>query len=194
MTRRSFESALMLEIEASGIFGRKVRLDRQRRADACAAHARRPRKTSCRDSRTVSQLRVDAACTTAPPPPRPPRAPTDSRSAACRLQRQDGTRSPPRPRPPAISASRDQHHVEPHEPVLELGDHRRRRVAGDPLPDPALHGGDEVDDPGADRDARASGSRRWTDARSATRWPPRARRSARRSAGDRAATVTSSGG
>ena len=37
--------------------------------------------------------------------------------------------------------------------MLKLGDHRRRRVAGGPLPEAALHRGDEVEDPGADRDA-----------------------------------------
>ncbi len=34
--------------------------------------------------------------------------------------------------------------------MLELGDHRRRRVAGGTFPEAALHRGDEVDDPGTD--------------------------------------------
>ena len=52
-----------------------------------------------------------------------------------------------------MSVERDEHDVEPHEAVLELGDHRGRRVAGGALPEAAVHGGDEVEDPRADGDA-----------------------------------------
>ena len=54
----------------------------------------------------------------------------------------------------------DEHDIEPHEAVLELGHHRRRRVAGGTLPQTALHRGDEVDDPRADGDAQRQDRRR----------------------------------
>ena len=56
-------------------------------------------------------------------------------------------------RPAAIERERDEHDVEPHQAVLELGDHRGRRVAGRALPDAAVDGRDEVEDPRADRHA-----------------------------------------
>ena len=89
-----------------------------------------------------------------PPRPRAPRAPTDSRSAA---RDRDAEPHPDRrrdARPRSDQRQRDEHDVEPDEAVLELGDHRRRRVAGGALPEAALDGGDEVDDPGADGDAQ----------------------------------------
>ena len=49
---------------------------------------------------------------------------------------------------------RDEHCIESNQTVLEFRDHRRRCVRSDPLPDAALHGGDEADDPGADRHAQ----------------------------------------
>ena len=111
------------------------------------------RRTSCRGSRTCPSSSLTKRARERSRPPRAPRAPTDSADAASRRRRRAATRSPPSASRASDQRQRDQHDVEPHEPVLELRDHRRRRVAGGALPDPALHGGDEVDDPGADRDA-----------------------------------------
>ena len=114
---------------------------------------------------------------------------------AARGRRRRGASRSPRPRARARRATqRDQHDVEPHQPVLELGDHRGRRVAGDALPQPAVHRGDEVDDPGADRHAQRHdrGRRRMIGQR---RRRGRERdRQRRRSARGRRATAPSSGG
>ena len=67
--------------------------------------------------------------------------------------RRAAARSAANARPGRHQRERDQHHVEPDQAVLKLRDHRRRRVTGGALPDAALHGGDEVEDPGADRHA-----------------------------------------
>ncbi len=140
----------MFQIEPSGIFGRKVRLDGQWRADAferplvgfgerVAAilgrvparidqrERQRRRRRERREPNRLTQAAGDCNAKTGPDSP-------ESKTA------QDQGRC-------------DQHDVEPHESVLELGHHRRRRVAGGALPDPTLYGGDEVDDPGSYRDA-----------------------------------------
>ena len=67
-----------------------------------------------------------------------------------------------RTRPEAMSVAATSTTDEPDEAVLELGHHRRRRVAGRSLPPAAVDGRDEAQDPRAHRRAeRQDGRRRW---------------------------------
>ena len=153
---------------------------------------RRLRRTSSSGSPDVSQLGVDERARKQRRQRRARRA-RPIRARAAGRRRRAATRSRRgrgRRRSSASAISTTSSRIEA---VLELGDHRRRRVAGGALPDAALDRRDEVEDPGADRDAERQdrGRRRMLGDRRGRR--PRARSSGRRSAGGRATTVASSG-
>ncbi len=61
--------------------------------------------------------------------------------------------------PATTSAAAARTMLKSDEAVLELGDHRGRRVLGGALPDAAMDGGDEIQDPGADGDRQRRRSR-----------------------------------
>ena len=124
---------------------------RNGRADLLQRVFVRVAKTSCRGFRTgpsspSTSVDADRRAPRARPRARPTRTRAAGPATPRRIHTAASAESPDR------EHDRDEHDVEAHEPVLEFGDHRRRRVAGRALPPAALHGRDEVHDPGADRD------------------------------------------
>ena len=149
MTRRSFESARCSRSKRLDL-RRKVRLDGQRRRGclerplvgfgervAAVLGMSQLVLTSVHDSAAAAASAAEPDRLADAAPHRDAETEPDCRERQAR----------------ARSAQRDQHDVEANEAVLKLGDHRRRRVPGGALPDPALYGGDEIDDPGSYRDA-----------------------------------------
>ena len=142
----------VLEVRAPRILGRQVRLDVQRPVDLFQRRFVRfgervgpafggvpaGGRERARDHRGRAH-RKQAGGVERPPPDRDAQPDPDRRQRQSR-QHQRG---------------RDEDDIEANQAVLEFGDHRRRRVRGRALPDAAVNGGDEVDDPGADRHASA---------------------------------------
>ena len=155
----AWTSALALEIDAPRILRREVRLDAQRRADRRERLLRPLPETSSSGSRTcpssaATNVHATIAAAAAAPSATDSRAParpaTPSRIHTAASAEAGGDRGRS-----AISTTSSR-----IEPVLKLRDHRRRRVAGDALPHAALHRGDEIEDPRADRDAEREDRRR----------------------------------
>lgn len=147
---------LAVEVDAPRVLGRQMRLDAQRSADlaqdrlvgaAERVHAVLRQVPAGRDERAGDQTGHGQRGDRQRLRDLPVVAPADTRPHRGHGQAGGGEQG------------RSQHHVEAHQPVLELGHHRRGGVAGRPLPEAAVHGRHEIHDPRADGDAEGDNRR-----------------------------------